>query len=605
MPADFPFRPESPVGGLESAALGWQMWWRFNGDSYLDLRARLGAIDRRTGDDSFELGRGARGQRRGLNADQILDRVSPALWSVIQAGGDRALMRNALLTLGRVQASWGAREGWGVEQASLALLSSTDSDSAEAMIVALGVAGGPRAIDRLLDVLLDNERGRAACKLEKVDVRRRTFAAYAAALAGAEATDEGARARIVEALARTLTEDKFASYDLQLACVIGMGIVPLAPHAEQGAFDAARQAEVLSRVASDSRQHMQLRAHALVPLARVLERMGADADEGALEILLEPLANNSRASDELQQAAAMALGIVADCDGDEFDVRARDALLRTSLRGDPMSRGLALISLARVAADPGQGERREAAFTELHKHLVAGLSRGQDDRRAWASLAIGVFGHDLAAHKRALSGDTLSALRDAFVSARSSDEASAHAIALALTRDPASGEPLLERFQRAKDSQLKSCTALALGWVGASEAVDPLSRMFLAGPKLDDQFGAAATSLRLLGGESVAPGMVEMLHAAAARKDVDAASACAALAGRVGGPVALDALVAVVSDAKQPAKVRAAALTAIGEVCDTAPHHWSSRISSDLHLTTLSSTLLSFSHNGTGLLELR
>jgi hypothetical protein len=611
-PPLMPLDPHSPVADARMDFASWHAWWRFNGEAYLDLGARLSELDRRTAGDDFSLGSGEKAQRGELGSRAVIDEVAPALWTMVQEGRENARTRAALLALGRIQSSWYLPAGFGVEATAPALLGSRNAEAAEAMIVSLGLSGTGEAVDVLVDVLGDTEAARALCKLESIDYRKRALAAYGLALAARGDLPDAGREKIVGALSAALRNPN-APYDLQLAAAIAYGLVPLAEHPGDDALGEgahvcrAVQVEQLIELATDPRRHAWVRAQARIPLARLAAGATGSLRTRALELLVEPLESKTTVAPELLQATAIALGLIADCDQDELDVEARSALQRISSRGDRLARGLALIALGKVAARRGPNGESQAAQASIREQLQMQLTRGSDDRRAWAALALGVLGHDAAQSGQDVPAEIAPALRAALGGSRSPDDAAAACLALAVLRDPQAGEPVLELFQKTREEHLRGYAALALGCVGASEASDPLAALFASGPRQGAMFHHAATAMRLLSQPAVVPGLIEHAQNELARKGADQSGliACASTLGRIGDPRAVALLAKIARTNGEKDGARGAAAVALADLCDKEPQHWTSRISTDLHFGLLASTLLSYTGNGTGLLEMR
>jgi hypothetical protein len=87
------------------------------------------------------------------------EQVIPALWSALQAAGDTDMVRNAMLALARVEASWSVTEGFGYSFVAPKMLASPHTQTAEAAIRrARRVAGQASAVDALVEILADSPR---------------------------------------------------------------------------------------------------------------------------------------------------------------------------------------------------------------------------------------------------------------------------------------------------------------------------------------------------------------------------------------------------------------------------------------------------------------
>jgi HEAT repeat protein len=218
-----------------------------------------------------------------------------------------------------------------------------------------------------------------------------------------------------------------------------------------------------------------------------------------------------------------------------------------------------------------------------------------------------VLGHDAAELRSDVPTELAAVLRGAVASAKTPEDAAAACLALAVLRDPRGTEPVLELFGKSKDPGVRSYAALALGWMGSKESVDPLAELFVAGPRQGGMFSNAATALRLLGNATVVPGLIEHGEAELARKGQDESGlvACAGMLGKLGDPRSVPFLTKLARDTSARPAARASAAIALADLCDAEPKHWSCAVSTDLHFGLMASTLLSFSGNGTGLLEMR
>lgn len=582
----------------------WSTWWRFNGDAYLDLKTLLAGIDRTTpseGDSS--------NARRGLSQLVVDTRALPALWSVIQKSGDTEMMRSAVIALGRVESSWTVADGLSVNFLAPQLLGDEHKQSAEATVIALGIAGKCAAVPTLIEILRDTPAGREAIKAGSVDYRRRSFAAYALALIGREpSTPAKIKCEIVRALMENMRSRATAPYDVQLACIISIGLVPLEccaadskPSDDPSHVCRGEQLNFLLDLLDDEQRFAQLRAQAVIPLAR----LACDATHADFEAirgaLIAPLGVHSRAPAEVQQSCVIGLGLLGDDDADALDGEIRSTLFRVAAQGDRLSRALALISIAKNAARPGKGENDGKALAASQEFLLARLAHGDTLQRPWAAIALGVLGVERARTGNATPAEVTAAIRSALENVRSKDEAGAYCLGLGLLRDRAASTPLAERVAKGKEPGTRACAALALGLVGGREALDPLQTIFDTDRSDAKLLLSTSLALRLLGRGDIALTLAQSLRERANTPD---GAPLARLLGLLGDARALTALCDVAQDPNSAVPVRGAACEAIGDLCDTRPRTWKSAISTDIHYALLSSTLLSYAASGEGILEM-
>lgn len=578
----------------------WRTWWRFNGEAYVDLKSLLGLLDRATSADPSE--------RFGLTQEAVEQHALPALWSVLQKGGDTAMVRAAMLALARVESSWTVPDGQSWSFIAPQMVANEHQETAEAAVIALGVAGREKGVPQLIGILRDTPEARAELKVKSIDFRRRALAAYALALIGRNDANAAQRAEIVRALMGNLHAKATAPYDVQLASLIALGLVPLASHGEnaedmdvEGHVCRGEQLAFLLSYLKDERRQASLRAQAVIPLAR-LSQDATDADADAIRAaLLEPLGARSRAPDEVKQSCVIALGLLGDGDEDALDCEIRGALHRAAAQDDRLARSVALISLAKVVGRPGRGFNEGKSLAEAQELLLARLIRGDATQRAWAALAVGVLGSTLADHNRTLPEDFSATLRMALGNLKSKEEAGAHCLGLGLLRDRDARDVLRERLDKGRDEGTRGCAALALGLAGASNAIEPLRELLTATPP-SSAYPSAALALRLAGQRNVP---ADFIARAEKRPLTTEHIRIAAILGNLGDGRALPALAALAKDESAKPELRTAAAEAIGELCDTRGRHWTSALSTDLHYRLLSSTLLSYSGNGSGVLEMR
>ncbi len=605
--------PDSPLSSRADPA-AWPTWWRYNRDAYLDLKRIVRGLETRTGSDGFSLGAGQREKRiGGLRETTVHTQVLPALQRTLRGGGSFELIRSSLLAMARVESSWGTAEGTTIEFVTRFYLTEEgNQETAEAAIVAMGVRADPAAAPTLIELLLDTDAGRELCDGEPVDYRRRALAAYSLGLIGRANDDSSLRRDIAMALIANLEDNAFAPYDTQLAALVALGLVPMdacqEPEGETSTKEPAdhfcrgRQLSLLLDYMVDQRRHTRLRAHAAVPLARLTASARERHRTNVTEWLLHLVQPRSKEAPEVKQGAVIALGLLGDSDDDMLDVELRKSLTRIEKSGDRLASPLALIALARVAGRPGNGENDGEARADVQELLLQKMARGRNGADGWAAVALGVFAHTMAEHQQVVSDDVAQALRAKMARSGKSEDIAAPCIGLGLLRDGEAGEVLLRRLERSKNDLQRSSAALALGLVGAEQARDPMVAFLEDAESESDLFRSLSLGLRLLGDRSIVGRLVEV----ASETDDDGVRASLYLAlGALGDAAAIAPLVAVLDDPRISDDVRASAARALGELCDTAPRPWSQPISSDLHHAVLSSTLVSYTDTGTGLLDMR
>jgi hypothetical protein len=572
------------------------------------------AIDPETGSGGeFSLGRGERLASGGLSESAVRERVLPSLQRAIGAEHDRQVLRALLLALSRLEASWARPRGIDSASAVEFYLERGPPELLEASLVALGVARRTDRIELLAKMLLASPRADEPQPGPGIDYRLQSMAALGLGLA-AERGGAAGRHKAAAALLECLRGPATAPYDLQVACLIALGLSPVeccsaSPRGQPPAPDhLCRSVQIgfLSSYLQDPKRHARLRAQAAVPLAR-LARGAAPVDREAVgAALIDGLGLDARgkASPEVRQGCAMALGIVGDADDDALDHAIRDSLER-AVKGAPdgFTRNLALISLARVAARPGSGEGAQATLERVQSLLLEHLARGRGQSPEWAAIALGVLGCTLAENGLPAPPEVAAALRMRLGGRPSASLGGALCVALGLLRDPAAGEVLHARLRKAGEPATRAHAALSLGLCGVAEAAETLEQVLSSALTDAELQREGALALRLLGaGDSLE--RVEQRALSSEGYLLERLRSVRSL-GAAGRASSLPALLDLSAGRDKPAEVREAAAWALGELLDRSPTPWWAAITSDLHYALLSSTLYSHEGNGTGILEMR
>lgn len=612
---------DSPrVGRTDPAA--WQSWWRFNRDAYLDLKRILAGMETKTasdgGPDRAASGGAPKGERSTPVTEPMVRRdVAPALQKVLEGGGRFDLLRSTVIALARVESTWGEGESITSRTTARHFLSQPPSETAEAGVVALGIRGDRESVDTLIDLLLDTPKGRelrssGSGQAEKVDYRLRSLAAFSLGMIGAQHDDSDLRIKIAMAFIENLEANANAPFDTQLASLIAMGMVPMPPCEEpigtqssksvDEHFCRGRQVAMLLDYMADQRRHTRLRAQAAIPLARLTQQSNEEHQRIVTESLLGALDPKEKAAPEIKQACVLALGVLGDGDDDALDQAIVEALGKEVVRGDRLSRPFALVALAKAAGDLGNHANSGKSLSKAQSLLLKQMTTGKNGMDAWASIALGVLGRTLAENKQVVAQEVAQGLRQSLASAKTSDEVAAASLALGLLRDNASAEAMIQKLQKVTEPSQRACVALALGLTSSPAAREPLLATLSNAKNDSDEFRHLAIGARLLGERS---SVARVADAARSAADPLTKAGLLSTLGVMGDAAGVAPLVAAVLDKSQTEEVRAAAAAALGELCDGHARPWSASISQDLHYDLLSSTLVSYSGDGSGLLEMR
>jgi HEAT repeat protein len=598
--------PTTPGGGApEVLPTDWNRWWTFNRDNYLEIGALLAGR---------ETGSGNGGGRIGLSHRRIESEIYPAIEKVLQEGGDLSLMRECLFALGRIAPELQG-PGGGLRHYAEQFLKQPYPDLQEAAIVALGIQGLPESLPLIRSILDNTEEGRKITASESVPPRLRAFAAYSLGLLGGEGAAEDLRLEVIHSLLDSLGNQRTATREIQVACVLAAGQVHLefcdtdperlARHKMEGDrhLCGGIQLRYLLDIFRDEELDPWVRAH----VAPSIGRLGHGAPEqfrtAVLEELGRSIGKRSDVEEAVQQGCVIGLGLFADGDEDDLDVAARSALVVATRSADPLSRRLAMISLACAAGQPGEGANRGRGLEEARSLLLKQLVRGRGDCKAWAALALGVLGHRRMEAHEVVSEELGGALRRSLSRAKSPQDAAALVLGIGILRDEASRDQVLKSFEKLKDPAFRACAALTLGLTSARGALPAVREVFLEeGEDLDSLPLDVALGLRLLGDEEVTGEFIERLSCAETPEE---RAEVARFLGALDDPLATGALLAVALDSEEDAPVRSAAVKSLGDMCDSRSIPWSTAYATDLQYELLTWTLVSPFGDGTGLLEQR
>jgi HEAT repeat protein len=381
------------------------------------------------------------------------------------------------------------------------------------------------------------------------------------------------------------------SNDVQVAAMIALGLVPLhvdedvvacycgtcvVPEPETSLYP---QVTYLMRYfTADEEYDPFLRAHAATTLGRLVAARPAGVTErmkeGIAEVLIRALENSSNQPALVRESAVLALGLIGDADDGDVDQWIRWAVGRSARAGTPLEKRFAMIALAHVGGRPGEGDEPFAAAESVQRTLLHHLASARKDVRPWAGLALGVLGHSLREDGQDLDSAADLALRSSMKTVRRGADMGAYAIALGLRQDKNGAEALMERFEELRDEDARGYAALALGLMGAREAIEPLQKVLADGDALPLLQTRAGIALGLLGDTTVVGQLLVLAQNGPKEKDAAREAAVAAL-GFVGDKRAVERLCEILTDKEQHSEtLRETAVIAAGFLADRTLHPW-------------------------------
>lgn len=607
--------PVTPNGGEPVPDFSsWTWWWEFQKEPFLDLKAHVHSSGVATGSDGFFLGHGYREPERGdtsrPSVPEVHGRIVPALLRTLAAEDRPDVLTGVLMALAKIGEDQGGANQRELELVLRRYLPHANQEVSETATIALGVLGAPSAAALLGDVLLDTAAGREAVDATEVPWRTRAFAAYGLGVLAAQLENEDVRRFVVHRLARALETDRSAVPDVQVACIIALGRVPLPvagrpPSAEdESSASLSRETQVMALlgVLRDRGRDRLVRAHAPASLGILLEaEPGLDGSQLEQEVALELFQSieiASREPRELQQSCALALGMIGDRDADELDARIRRALFQLAKSGtDAVSRHLALMSIAKVAARPGRGGG--PGVGEARAFLLGTIVRGSTEAERWAGISGALLERWLSEKGETVNEPLVHAVRARLAEARSPSEVGAFAIAAGLLRDRESAETLLEKLRIVSEEQARGHVAIALGLVDAEGAIESIRRIVEDATYRPVLLREAATALGLLRDVRAVSLLIDQLERASSQA---AQASIAQALGRIGDRRAIEPLLLLLEKPGTTTGARAFAAVALGIVADRRPLPWNSILSVGVNYAAAPPTL--YDAQGLGVLNI-
>lgn len=626
--------PTSGSGSTGPDLSIWDLWWGFNKQPYLNLRAHVRTAGVQSSSDDFYLGRGEEDQRiSSLRPSQALIRgtVVPALLQSLETEKQNDIVTGCLIALakiGDVPMEDGSSEFVDV---MTRFLKSGEQQISETAALALGILADERAVPTLASLMRSDDEGQRLVG-KSVPPRTRAFAAYGLGLAGNKSPKNEMRQTIVEHLLDTLDGERDAQPDIKVGAISALGLIPLdwassAAVEESGsnAAIAANRATLLryliQRMSPDTRGKQggdkDFRVRSQVPIAAA--RLLASHDEipadmlkvrgEVIERLLELTDQNSKEKHvEVLQSACIALGMIGNAGktGDEGQQNERilESLSRIAKQSaDNQTEFFALIALGEMGSRPGINGSRDLQ-QDAEKVMLRALALGKGQKQPWAALALGVYGNALNKGTGVLSPGVVLAVRNEARKEKSPALIGGYAIALGLLKDIESQEMLLGFLDRREFStdEARGNISVALGLMQATAAVGRLNDTVEKSKFRPDLLRQAAVALGLLGDKSAVTGLVEMLRGA---KGLSAQASIASALGFIGDAGSVEPLTEMLlgkSEKKASDVARGFSAVALGIVCDKEDFPWTMKLSTNVNYRANIATLTNT--NGDGILDI-
>lgn len=580
------------TGGGTAPSTGWQLWWEFHKDPFLDLKRALDAVGTITGSDEFFMGASRRTQTVALapSAADVVDGILPALKRALDRSDQRDIVSACLVAMAKIGRD---HPQFAILDAMRPHLRSGDQEVRETAALAMGIAALPAALPDLAALASDSSAGRELVGRGEVDARTRAFACYGLGLLAHASDKLYTKLRCAQVLEEVLRATTATLSDRNVPVGAIQGLRLLHPgDDEQGR--KLRDETVASLFAYFRKKagpgEQEVQAHVPPAIARLLGR-GGDAEGKYKEAFAAELTGASgRHSNSLVQSAAIALGVL--CEPVAADQKYVDALLACAQSGkDEQARYFATMALAEIG-----GAATRNALLKMYQ-----LS-GKSMRRPWAALALGVLAFraqeaDDGAEPDAVIGEALRAQLEE----QSNDEyRAAIAVALGLCKHaPAADDLLAMLAEYRKRDELAGYLCIGLALLGEQRAVEAIRDIVTTSGHRPELLRQAAVALGRLGDKAAADQLLTVL--ADPDGNLTRMSAIAGSLGFIGDRRTIAPLITILEDATVSPLSRAFAAVALGGIGEKERFRWNSKIAVDVNYRAAVETL---TNGSTGILDL-
>ncbi len=539
-------RTGSPALDLSNAFDGWEYWWQYNKDAYLNLKSKLVKTSNVSGSLGMLTGRGRKNESKGSRRptpQAVLEQIILPLVAVLDPDGDRDIVDSAVLAVAR-----SAREGTARSalDATLPLLGHHEQLVQSSAALALGILRAPQATPTLIDLAADTSNGRRITGGGEVPRLVRSFAAVSLGLMN---DPDG-----VPALIDLCDKLPDAERDLKASALVALGLMdnqasPIAMQYLLERLDDRKLDVVLKSYVPTSLGKLGLR-EALPPMLEALG--GRDTDHA------------------VRQSLVLGLGRLATM-GDQ---PALDALMRLAVDGkDVITRHFCMVTLAKI----GARDEDPQAHAEAHALVSAFLSDrildpDRNSQMPWAAVASAIY----ARERPEAQPPIIERLLKAYDDEKNPSYRSALALSLGLLRVRGAAPMLLQDMTESKDYDFKGFAALALGLIDHPPAIEPLRRL-CAERNIPPTFRfQVATALGLMSDEAAIPLLLANLDDAA-----HVGGAVAQALGLIGDASAIEPLQVMALDTNEKKLTRAFACVALGMVGERTDLPWNTPIAVD------------------------
>lgn len=486
-PGNSPGMPTVTSGPIAGAnPHGWQFWWEYNKDRYLNLRETvLGSVDPNAGQ-----GTSTGPAPLRPTAAEIEDVVLPAIDRLMRQHDHPDVATAGMIAMAKIGRLHPEID---VPARLRGNLQSGNQEVRETAALALGIFGRPEVLGDLIALAQDERHGRQLTGRSRVDERTRAFALYGLGLFARRSADAAVKQQALDVAAGILGARELVDRDVGVAALQAIGVI--APSWTESAhkrlgWQALRTLdEFWERDVGRGDEIVQ--AHVPTAVARLLGRGDGDDHRRHLASWIEELESRDRA-DGVHQSIVLAIGEIAPPpESGELAAAASATLWEYYRRGkDQQARYFALIALGRIGGE----QNRIDLMKELPRARKA-------TERPWVALALGVL-------------------------ARERSDATG-------TVDVTIGRVLQSQLSAVANDEFRAACAIALGLCGYQAAAGELKRLLEKHERQDPIAGYLCLALALLPDPSARADIRRVLHESALRPAVVTHGAMAiALLGR-------------------------------------------------------------------------
>ncbi len=587
-----------PRGIVLTADLSkWQFWWEFNKDPFINLKDAIHAPATTTGSDEFYMGptkRVASKDTAKPSESDIQDTILPTIKRALENTDNRDINSSCMVALAKI-----GRDGNNFKILPIfeEMLKKPVQEIRETAALAMGISAMPKAIDSLVQLASDDEKGRKLCGRPQVDTRTRSFACYGLGLVAYGNNDIDLKTKAFKALSKILLDETHNERNIKVAAINGIALLKL----KTKNMDAKEQQLLKDALGTlDSYYDKKagrgtdlIKSHVPVGIAKLIGRGDTDLHKHYKAKFVKQLTSKKKLGNDIYRAAALALGQLAlSKEAEKKDEKYSKTLLKYFQNGkDAQARYFSLLALGQIGGDTNKNA------------LMKVLARGNKAlERPWSALSLGVlnfkrFASDSHATVDRLVGDLLT---KQLKEVKNPESRAAFAVALGLSRyTDASGE-MLNMLQRySAQDELAGYLCIGLSLMNYQKAKTDIHKVVKDSVRRPELLKQAAIALGKLGDKTVTTTLIGMLQ----EKETNLAklSAIASALGFIGDRRTIEPLKKMLHDDNLTPLSRAFAAVALGGVADKEKLPWNSKIARNMNYRGSVETL---TQSGAGVLDI-